>query len=43
MFGAPHSNSKIIKIIEDILELKIDKIEFRSDYPEEKSYYGGWR
>jgi hypothetical protein len=33
MYGVPETNKKIIDLIKDILEVKIDEIEFYSDEP----------
>lgn len=42
MFGAPYTNSKVIDLISNILELEIENIEFGSDEPKNASDYVGF-
>ena len=42
MFGAPYTNSRVIDLISDILELEIENIEFGSDEPKDASDYMGF-
>lgn len=42
MFGAPYTNSKVIDLISDILELEIENIEFESDKPKDTRDFMGF-
>lgn len=42
MHGAPYTNSKVIDLISDILELKIEDIKFESDKPIDTSDFMGF-